>query len=80
MLHHSLAIKRRELIRQRLKKEHTIAITGVFVILTALAVLGANIPGFYPWIDSANPVVQFLVLVVPMSLFAFWRLRKMLRL
>lgn len=71
---------KREVMKERLKREHTIAITGIFAVLILIVIAGANVPGFFEWLDTTPPIVQILVFVIPMGLFAFWRLRKMLKL
>lgn len=58
--------------------KHIIILTGIAVAFTTVAFLGAKFPDFYPLIDKTPPLIQLLFAVVPMTIFALWRLKKIL--
>lgn len=68
----------KELREARLRRQHMVAVTAIFVVLIAFVVLGAAIPKFYAAVDNIHPMVQLAISLVLGGAFAFWRLRKML--
>lgn len=71
-------LKHEERIR-RTRTEHSVAFICALSIPVLFTLLGAYIPGFYQWIDSMHPVTQLVTVVIPIGAFAFWRLKKMIK-
>lgn len=69
----------REVQRQKYIREYTMVFSGILFGLSVLIFLGASIPGFYTWFDSRSPWLQLFLIFVPMSVFGWWRLIKMIK-
>lgn len=77
-LHSQARLMHEEKIR-RIRNEHTIRVTCVLAIPVVFCLIGAYIPGFYRWLDSMHPITQLVTVLVPIGAFAFWRLKKMIK-
>ncbi len=69
----------KEMRERRVRHYHLVSLTGIIIAFIAFVLLGAAIPGFYRKIDSMSPWIPFVFCVTILIMFAYWRLKKMLK-